>query len=338
MGFLKHFRGLSLKNGGIYVHQTGATIPINGSLLKDGFALTKFNSYIIGLRLWRYLRRMPSAGTLAFYPQQPGPWYNAWLMARIAGLKITKDINTADHVFIFDDSTHSDIGATLDPHIEAKAINPRVSDISKTHVANVFADVFGYGLKIDPLTYEGPAVQKSDANGTHDGIIIHCPIKTKDMRDDCAYQKLIDSTFNGSQGEDLRLIFVLGEMPVIFHKWKDLDKRFGTDYAHVDIKTPEDVLSFDEQNLILKFCQKMGLDFGAIDVMRDKHDGQIYIVDVNKTGMPVLCLTISDQAEAFIRIAKTFLKTARLKNTLAQKQNDLNTCNELTKKIKKHST
>ena len=41
----------------------------------------------------------------------------------------------------------------------------------------------------------------------------------------------------------------------------------------------------------------MNLDFGAIDVMRDKNDERIYIVDVNKTCMPVLCLSLRQQID-----------------------------------------
>ena len=66
----------------------------------------------------------------------------------------------------------------------------------------------------------------------------------------------------------------------------------------------EDVFSADEITLIKTFCQKMQLDFGAIDVMRDKHDGRIYIVDVNKTCMPVLCLKLKTQIKSQDKIAQ----------------------------------
>jgi len=235
-------------------------------------------------------------------------------MARIGGLKISPNIETADHIFIFDDSTHSHVGEDLPAHLRAKAVNDRITDISKNNVANIFTDIFGYALKIDPLTYKGQAVKKSDANGTHDGVVINCPITKEAYQTDQAYQKLIDSTYNGTQSEDLRIIYILGEIAVVFHKWKDLDKRFGTDYARVDIEKAEDVFSSPEQELIFKFCEEIKLDYGAIDIMRDKHDGRIYIVDVNKTGMPVLCLSISEQARAFRLMAETFIRNTARRN------------------------
>ena len=84
----------------------------------------------------------------------------------MAGIGVVKDAQAADVVFVFDDSTTSDTGAKLEPALKAKAINDRIDDISKTHVAKVFQEVFGYGVDIDPLTYQGKAVQKSDINAT----------------------------------------------------------------------------------------------------------------------------------------------------------------------------
>jgi hypothetical protein len=33
----------------------------------------------------------------------------------------------------------------------------------------------------------------------------------------------------------------------------------------------------------LRLCREMRLDFGELDVLRDRHDGRIYVVDVNRT-------------------------------------------------------
>jgi glutathione synthase/RimK-type ligase-like ATP-grasp enzyme len=119
---------------------------------------------------------------------------------------------------------------------------------------------------------------------------------------------LVDSTFTGKTSEDLRVAFALGEIALVYHKHKPLDDRFGTHYLSVDVMAAEDVFSPAEINLIIKFCDAMGLDFGAIDVMRDKHDGRIYIVDVNKTCMPVLSLTLAEQIKSQQKIADSLLR------------------------------
>jgi len=259
MGILGHFRGVRIKKGVVHFPHTGAQIPLKG--------------------------QKPKA-SLAFHPQPSGPWYNAWLAARMSGIKIIKDTDAADVIFVFDDKTESETGAKLDPALKRKAINHRIDDISKTHVAKIFEEVFGYGVDVDPLTYEGKAVQKSDTNATHDGEVVDCPLSRADVKAGSVYQKLIDSRHDGPRSEDLRMAYVSGEIPVVFHKYKLIEKRFGTDYDHV----------------------AMGLDFGAVDVMRDKHDGRIYVVDVNKTCMPVLCLSQKSQRRAFRLISGAMVR------------------------------
>jgi len=308
MNPLSHFRGLKLRGNTIHVAQTGAAIKLDRSLARSAIAVLKLNSYIALMRLRRALSRKPSHGTIAFTPQIPGPWYNARLMSKFANLKITNDLASAQHIFMFDDSTYSTAADSLSYNYRAKAVNHKITDISKVNVGKIFETIFGYPLTIDPLIYHGEAVQKSDANGTHDGIIVNCPLTPTALKTGSAYQKLIDSTFNGSQSEDLRAAICFDEIALVFHKYKNIDKRFGTDYARVDICPPSQVFSQEECQKVIAFCKNIGLDFGAIDIMRDKEDGRIYIVDVNKTCMPVLSLSLKDQIKAFKVISASFLE------------------------------
>ena len=79
----------------------------------------------------------------------------------------------------------------------------------------------------------------------------------------------------------------------------------GCDMIHAD---PEYDMGITGAMKIAHFCEAMGLDFGAVDVMRDKHDGRIYVVDVNKTCMPVLCLSQKSQRDALRRISESLIK------------------------------
>ena len=299
MGILGHFRGVRIKGGVAHFPHTGVEIPLNLTFFKSAIPVVRFNSYLLLKKYKRSLTRKPHLATLAFYPQPSGPWYNAWLAARMSGIDVVKDPHLADAVFVFDDKTESETGETLDQSLKAKAINQRIDDISKNRVAEVFKSVFDYSVDIDPLTYQGKAVQKSDANATHDGQVVECPLAPDAIKEGSVYQKLIDSTFDGARSEDLRMAYIGGEIPVVFRKYKVIEKRFGTDYDHVDVWTADEAFSKTEQSDLINFCDAMGLDFGAIDVMRDKDDGRIYVVDVNKTCMPVLCLSQKSQRRAF---------------------------------------
>ncbi len=249
-----------------------------------------------------------SQATLAFYPNPVGPWYNIWLILNHTGIKKVKDINTADYIFIFDDKTQSLVANNLPKTLKAQLINDKVTDISKSHVGKVFQSIFGYDIAVDPSIFNGKAVEKSDENGTHDGRIINCPIPPADVKEGYSYQRFIDSSFSGVTSEDLRIACVFGKVAAVFHKHKAFDKIFSTSYLNTTVHAAEERFSEQELALIDTFCKKMGLDFGAIDVMRDKVDGKIYIVDVNKTCMPVLSLPADEQYRSLNMIAKCFEK------------------------------
>ena len=281
-------------------------LTINRGFFKGAFVVTKLYAHYKFGAGRQNIATDKSQSTIAFFPHPAGPWYNIWLVLQNTRLKIINDHTNADYIFIFDDSTASDAAAILPDSISATLINHRIKDISKTHVGQVFKDVFGYDLEVDPVIYQGKAVEKSDANGTHDGRIITCPLPLSKIKPGYSYQKLIDSTFNGKTSEDLRIAYVYGQIAAVFHKHKALKKRFGTEYLSTDVRGAADVFSDAERKLIAKFCDQIGLDFGAVDVMRDKHDGRIYIVDVNKTCMPVLSLPMSEQYRSLAIIAKVF--------------------------------
>ena len=308
MSILGHFKGVRIRKGVATFPHTGVEFPLNPAFFISAIPVVRINAYLLVLKWKRAITGAAPIASMAFYPQPSGPWYNAWLAARMGGIDLIDDPNAAEAVFIFDDKTESDIGKKLGAKMKAKAINHRINDISKTHVGKVFKDVFGYSVDIDPLTYVGKAVEKSDANATHDGQVVECPLTSDLIKPESVYQKLIDSTFGGARSEDLRMAYVGGDIPVVFRKYKLIEKRFGTDYDHVDVWTADEAFSSEEQTQLIKFCETMGLDFGAVDVMRDKHDGRIYVVDVNKTCMPVLCLSQKSQRAALRSIAVSLTK------------------------------
>ncbi len=309
MNLLRHFRGVRFGKGVIHFGQTDTDIRLDRAFFSSAFAVVKINTVIT----WRRITQKNSNGVLAFGPDMPGPWYNARYAAHLAGLKITHNSSEADWLFVFDDKTVSDAGK---PYENMPSINASIADISKSHVGKVFKDVFGYSVDIDPLVHVGEAVQKSDDNATHDGKIVICPLRKDELVSGCVYQKLIDGRLSSARSEEMRIAFVGGEIPILTYKYKDMDKRFTTTYARVDVRTPSDVLSAAEIETLIKFSAAMGLDFGAIDVLRDKHDGRIYVIDVNKTCMPVLTLPIRDQMVVLDKIAQSFLRfLTRLKAT-----------------------
>lgn len=239
-------------------------------------------------------------GTIAFYPHPAGPWYTVPLALAGTAIRITRNVQLADAVMIFDDRTLSDV--TL-PDTPAKLLNARVADISKTYIGRVFEQVFGYPLTLNPLTHHGPMVQKSDVNGVHDGKIVQGPLATPLI--DSVYQHPVESWVCEEVSEDLRCVCVGGRIAQVFRKEKAREQRFQAVYLQTTLHDAEETFTTVEQALIAQFCAVLGLDFGSLDVLRDYAEGgRLYIVDVNKTCMPVLSMPVGDLELGLRRIGE----------------------------------
>lgn len=304
---LNYFKGIHIRDGVIYVRQTGQQIPIDQKLFGSVIAVLRVYLYLFGVKVFRFLTFKRPLGTIAFVPHMPAFWYNIWIANQIAGFRSAGDAAGADSVFVFEDSTVNVFDPDSLPAHTVK-INHRITDVTKKRVGTLFEQVFGYAIEVDPLTYEGEGIRKSNQNGAHDGVKIRFPLREDQIVPEFVYQRLVDSTNTPGISEDLRIAYVFGRIAVVYHKFKDTAVRFGTEYLRVDLRTPEDVFSQSEISLLTEFCEEMGLDFGAVDVMRDKNTGRIYVVDVNKTCMPVLSLTFREQMNAQRRIATAFLE------------------------------
>ena len=242
-------------------------------------------------------RRKPEVARLAFAPQPAGPWYTLPLALRQTGVRVVRRVGDADVVMAFDDRT--DVGEA--PNVAAPLLNGRCTDISKTHVARVFGEVFGYALAVDPLTHQGPMVAKGNVNGVHDGRVVEGPLPAREPG--TAYQRLVDSTVRDSVTDELRATCVGGEVVAIVRKEKAHAQRFDASYLRTHPVEPRDVLSEAERADLKTFLDRMGLDFGSIDILRDYPDGgRLFVVDVNKTCMPVLSMNTADLHHTLARI------------------------------------
>lgn len=229
----------------------------------------------------RYQKDHQSA-TVLFLPDRPEYSHILYKICNSLGLTVTTSVYTQpDLVVAFEDVTKRSQSPLLaELSTDHFIVNFHCSDISKTKVEEVFREVFGYGTFIDPLTYQGSCVMKSDDNAMHDGTLIQCPVTS--TRTDVVYQKIINNTV-GDEVLDVRVPIVGGVVPLIYWKYRDAKSRFSNWNDRAKIDSPESAFSERELALIRQFTLKLGLDFGELDVLRDVDDGRIYIVDVNNT-------------------------------------------------------
>jgi hypothetical protein len=193
------------------------------------------------------------------------------------------------------------------PSAAKRWINGRCQDIRKSTISKLNAEVFGRPLAIDPTTYRGEAVEKSEENGMHDGSIITCPIPAP--REGKVYQKAINNEVASRTIEDLRAVVVGHEVAFVYRKVRSIRDRFLNNQANVRIEDATSVFSKEEIAQILCFTQKLGLDFGEIDVLRDQGSGYIYIVDANNTSIyPPIGLTYRERKACVQRVADVFAR------------------------------
>lgn len=298
------FSDFKYSREGVIVKKTGAHIPFQWSLFHDIFAWFAFYFFAQSWRIGRWLSGYKRP-TIAFFPDKPRPWYFIWPVMHVAGAKIVSETKDADIVFQFDDATITDnIPPETKP--EAVLVNFNCNDISKTLIADVFAKAAGYDLAVDPREYNGPMVEKSELNGAHDGRIIVGPMEPIA---DKTYQRLIDNEIEGGMVEDLRTCIVGGEPTIVYRKRRLIERRFMNENQQVLLDRIDKVFTAEELGIIRRFAAGINLDWGGIDVLRDKDSGKIHIVDANKTDMgPPVALPLGGKLRATRRMAKGFAR------------------------------
>ena len=299
------FADFRFVNGRVEVVDTGAVIPLDGVIIGEALIWLAFHIPARAVGWVRALMR-PDAPRIWFAPHRPRPWYMVWSATALAGLRFAKSPQEADVAFSFEDATWGRPMAAYG----LPSLNSGCTDVSKSRVASLFEEAFGYPLAIDPTTWSGPAVRKSEANGAHDGYIIHCPAPAEA---DGVYQRLID-TSDGRFTYDLRTACVDGGPATVWIKRKALADRFSVHNLSVTLHAPEAVFSEAELAAIRRFLALMQADWAGLDILRDA-DGRIYVVDVNKTDVgPIIALPWADKIRSTIMLARALdrMVTSRL--------------------------
>lgn len=254
-----------------------------------------------------YIRSGLKRKVLVCYPQRPHVSYVLYTIAALCGYAITRNIEgAADAVMHFEDWTMR----RSDPKIDGvrrirHVINADCDNISKAKVDRVFKEVFGYDITIDPERHEGVCVRKSNINAMHDGVVLSCPLKPEEGY---VYQKLIDNSRDPHTVVDIRVSVIGNTLPVAIRRYRNIAYRFGkTDAVHLSSISEE--FSSAEVDSILDFCRAFRVEYGDLDIIRDAHDGKIYIVDVNTTPygpLPWTHMPWKDYTTYIHTLARTF--------------------------------
>jgi len=237
-----------------------------------------FNGYFrVRGRLHRHPPKPVAAG-----PHPVAQWFLPWKIAKLLNLAFVEPSEApgCSLGLWFELSTRNPVRRTDDRYFGTiPALNSDCGDISKHRVMTVFEEVFGYGYAVDPLRHEGRMVCKGNGNSFHDGEIVQGPIS--ETEPDHVYQRLIDNRVTDDRIEDLRVCIIGEEIPFVFSKQRSATTQFDTVPSRC--RLTHDALSPAERELLITFAGRFGLDLGELDVLRDRGDGRVYVVDVNNT-------------------------------------------------------
>lgn len=294
MGASAWWNDFRYANGAMYVKKTGAAVRIEPAIVRDFLNWCVFHGWVEcarqtvlsdGPRIW-------------FTPDMPRPWYFIWPVMALSHARFARDATEADIVFVFDDATWVS-ERPLPSHLPL--INAGCTDISKSRVAQVFEQVTGRRLACDPEHPDGPYVEKSEHNAAHDGRVLTRP---QAPREGCTYQRLVNNLEPDGCVLDLRCSIIGSEVVQVYKKRRPVERRFANANSEVTLAEPAAVFTAVERAMISRFCTAMGLDWGGVDVLRDRDSGELWIVDVNKTDMgPTIALSLPDKILAVRRLA-----------------------------------
>ena len=255
-----------------------------------------------------------------FCPEAPKPLFVIYKIFLFLGYRITD--NPSHNVHLGMKWLNAFDGSPFLPEVpifkkmsqapsEIRIVNMHCPDVSKRQVSATFEKVFGYSLSIDPRLYRGKCVMKSNWNGLHVGKILECP--TPIPESEYVYEKLINNETGDGFVEDIRVPIFRDIIPFVYIKQRGLDDRL-VDRKHtakrVTLCEVSAYLSAQEIQKTLEFCEALGVEYGEIDVLRNRDDGKIYIVDVNTNPAgPPEPISFDDSKTALVRLANAFEKT-----------------------------
>jgi hypothetical protein len=172
-------------------------------------------------------------------------------------------------------------------------INKYCNDVTKTHVEKVSKMVLGYGSFANPSIY-GIAVRKSEKQCAKDFRVVETPCR---MDEGFVYQRFLNSRIDVDWVRDFRFYFAFDRF-VLVKRDKHIEGTFygGKAKQKFDVVDWGKYFKGAEIDNIIEIKNRLGMDVGAIDVVRDYSDNRIYVLDVNNiSGIPQFIVNCIDR-------------------------------------------
>jgi hypothetical protein len=240
---------------------------------------------------------------------QAAELYLAWKVMQLCNIEAVSSPDEAQLAIAWNATTQYVLDRAQLASLQKRmhVINARCTDIRKSLVDRIFGETFGYSLGVDPLTSRGTILRKSEKNGTHDAVLLEAPFSPEDG---FVYQRLITPVAMKKGFPDFRTFIVGGEPVAVNRNFHPVDDRFHDLATYAEVVALEDTFTPAELARIRAFNERIGLEFGVLDVMRDRDDGRIYVMDCNNTPTgPARKMPLTHQLRLMKIVAEAFEKT-----------------------------
>ena len=260
-----------------------------------------------GFRRDNQYRPSPRPLTILTHPDQitRHPHILLAKLCAALGYRVTSDPSRPFDVAVkYHDQTFTDPAVLAAIPAGKPIINARSLDISKARVDREVEAVFGVSTLLDPTHHVGPMVEKSDLNAAEGRQLVDGP---REPRAGFVYQRLIDSTTPDGHYVEHRVPVHDGRVPLVYRKRIKESDRFTKAATRVDVIEAEKEFSAVELDGIRDLCRRMGVEFGELDVLRDRQSGVPVVIDVNNTPLGALrYLSAHDRRSSIERLAASF--------------------------------
>ena len=221
---------------------------------------------------------------ICFAPAKPGMEYMIRQVGALLGYKATGDLADRSDLVVrwMDDTFPVNPPELVEAAGTRRVVNIGVTDISKTRIADLMEEIFGYSAHVDPTTWQGPALKKSNLNAMDQEEIVDCPIPESDVDPHAVYQELLGEEVRG-RFQEHRLAWVHDRVVTVVTKLRDPNHRFEFEASLLSEGDPDLILTSDEKEKVGRFARRMGLDYGDLDTLRDAQ-GRLHVIDVNPTS------------------------------------------------------
>lgn len=209
--------------------------------------------------------------SIAFAGRQPSP--ASLLPPLIAAGKgrVLSHPDRADALFFL---AAADPAGPLPP----RTINRHCPMVRKSRLHAAWAAVSGNDIRVDPKSWRQQAVESPDVNGSQPPRIVYCPVRAKPGM---VYTRLLANTDNGAFMQDWHVPVIGGAAKLAMIATRPENRRFTHQHSQVRLVDPKRLFTSEERSQIKALCDQLGLDVGSLDVLRDRMNGKLFVVDAD---------------------------------------------------------